>query len=155
MVAQHHPDRATLKDFRADPALLCAEEEALAAADRIVTPHTEIAALFGERAIVLDWITPPTRFKHAPDSRRIAFPGPTIARKGAYELREAARVLDLEIVLLGSDLEGVDFWKGVRTTRDIGDCGAAFVQPAFLEDKPRKLLAALASGIPVFATNAC
>jgi hypothetical protein len=154
-VSQHHPDRATLKDFRSDPALLHAEEEALAAADAIVTPHTDIAALFGERAILLDWKTPPTRFKHAPGSRRIAFPGPTIARKGAYELREAARALDLEVVLLGSDLEGADFWNGVRTSRNIGDGVAAFVQPAFLEDKPRKLLAALASDIPVIATPEC
>ncbi len=155
MVSQRHPERTTLKDFRADPVLPRAEDEALAAADTIVTPHTDIAALFGERAILLDWKTPTARFKHAPGSRRVAFPGPTIARKGAYELREAARALDLEVVLLGSDLEGTDFWKGIRTSRDISDGVAAFVQPAFLEDKPRKLLAALASGIPVFATKAC
>jgi hypothetical protein len=154
-VSQHHPERATLKDFRADPALLRVEEEALAAADAIVTPHADIAAMFGERAILLDWKTPPTRFKHAPGSRRIAFPGPTIARKGAYELREAARALDLEVVLLGSELEGSEFWNGVRTSRDIGGGVAAFVQPAFLEDKPRKLLAALASGIPVIASSEC
>src|SRR4029077_14163594 len=110
---------------------------------------------FGERAVLLDWKMPPTRFKHAPGSRRIAFPGPTIARKGAYELREAARALDLEVVLLGSDLEGAEFWKGVRTSRNIGDGVAAFVQPAFLEDKPRKLLAALASGLPVIAPPEC
>jgi len=154
-VSQRHPERATLKDFRANPALLSAEDEALAAADAIVTPHADIAALFGERAILLDWKAPSARFKHAPGSRRVAFPGPTIARKGAYELRGAARALDLEVVLLGSDLEGAEFWKGVRTTRDIGDGVAAFVQPAFLEDKPRKLLAALTSGIPVIATAAC
>lgn len=154
-VSRHHPERATLKDFRADPALLCAEDEALAAADAIVTPHADIAALFGDRAIVLNWKTPQPRFRHAPGSRRIAFPGPTIARKGAYELREAARALNLEVVLLGSDLEGTDFWAGVRTTRDISNGVAAFVQPAFLEDKPRKLLAALAGGIPVIATAAC
>jgi len=155
MAARQYPDRATLKDFRVDRALLHAEEEALAAADRIVTPHADIAVLFGERATVLDWKTPSTCFKHAPGSRRIAFPGPTIARKGAYELREAARALGLEVVLLGSDLEGADFWSGVRTSRDIGDGVAAFVQPAFLEDKPRKLLAALASSVPVIATPEC
>jgi hypothetical protein len=147
-----HPERGTLVDFRADST---AETQALAAADAIVTPHTQIAALFGERAVLLPWTTPKTRFKHAPGSRRIAFAGPTIARKGAHELREAARTLGFEVVLMGSDLEGAEFWRGVRTTRDIGDGVAAFVQPAFLEDKPRKLLAALASGIPVIATDAC
>jgi hypothetical protein len=154
-VSARYPERATLKDFRADPVLLRAEEEALAAADAIVTPHAEIAEMFSGRAILLDWKTPPTRFKHAPASRRIAFPGPTIARKGAYELRAAARALDLEVVLIGCAFEGADFWQGVRTSRDIGNGVAAFVQPALLEDKPRKLISALASGIPVIATKAC
>jgi hypothetical protein len=152
--ARRHPERRTLADFRADPALVCAESEALDAAQAIVTPHADIAAPFGERAVLLDWKTPTARFKHAPGSRRIAFPGPTIARKGAFELREAARALDLEVALLGSDLEGADFWSGVRTTRDLGGV-AAFVQPALIEDKPRRLLAALASGIPVIATREC
>jgi len=152
--ARRHPERRTLADFRADPDLVRAESEALAAAQTVVTPHSDIAALFGGRAVLLDWKTPPTRFKHAPASRRIAFPGPAIARKGAYEVREAARALDLEVALLGSDLEGADFWHGVRTTRD-GDGVAAFVQPAVIEDKPRRLLAALASGIPVIATREC
>ncbi|HEX4296031.1 MAG TPA: VanW family protein [Rhizomicrobium sp.] len=152
--AHRHPGRKTLADFRADPALVHAESEALAAAQTLVTPHADIAALFGERATLLDWKTPPARFNHAPGSRRIAFPGPTIARKGAFELREAARALDLEVALLGNDLEGADFWSGVRTTRDL-DGLAAFVQPALIEDKPRRLLAALASGIPVIATREC
>jgi hypothetical protein len=153
--ARRHPERKTLADFRADPALVAAESEALAAAARIVTPHADIAALFGERAVLLDWTAPPTRFRHVPGSRRIAFAGPTIARKGAYEVREAAAELDLEVVLMGSELEGANFWRGVRTTRDIAGGVAAFVQPAVIEDKPRKLLAALASGIPVIATREC
>ena len=150
--SQMHPGRGSLSDFRADST---AETEALAAAEAIVTPHTEIAALFGDRAVRLAWTAQAARFKHAPGSRRIAFVGPTIARKGAYELRDAARALDLEVVLIGSELEGAEFWRGARITRDIGQGVAAFVQPAFLEDKPRKLLAALASGIPVIATSAC
>lgn len=153
--ARLHPERGTLSDFRADPVLMRAEAEALAAADSIVTPHAEIAALFGERAILLDWTEPKARIAHAPGSRRIAFPGPTIARKGAYELREAARALDLEVVLLGSELEGEGFWRGVRTSRDTGAGVAAVVQQAIIEDKPRRLLAALASGIPVIATREC
>jgi glycosyltransferase involved in cell wall biosynthesis len=91
--------------------------------------------------------------------QRVAFPGPTIARKGAYELREAAKALDLEIVLIGSELEGDGFWDGVRTRRadpaNWLDGVSAVVQPALLEDAPRKLLQALASGVPVVATPAC
>ncbi|HEX4862278.1 MAG TPA: glycosyltransferase, partial [Rhizomicrobium sp.] len=153
--ARRHPERGSLSDFRADPALAAAESEALAAATRIVTPHADIAALFGERALLLDWQTPRLRFAYAPESRRIAFAGPTIARKGAHEVRDAARALGLEIVLMGSELEGAGFWRDVRTTRNIADGVSAFVQPAVIEDKPRKLLAALASGIPVVATREC
>jgi glycosyltransferase involved in cell wall biosynthesis len=84
--------------------------------------------------------------------------GPTIARKGAYEVREAARALDLEVVLPGSELEGPDFWRGVRTRSASAsnwlDGVAAVVQPALLEDAPRKLLFALANGVPVIATRA-
>jgi glycosyltransferase involved in cell wall biosynthesis len=89
---------------------------------------------------------------------RIAFPGPTIARKGAYEVREAARVLDLEIVCLGSELEGAGFWDGVKTRGAYPQwltSVAAVVQPAIVEDRPRHLLAALAAGVPVIATAAC
>jgi len=53
-----HPERHTLVDFRADAALVAAETEALAAADAIITPHTQIAALFGDRAVRLDWHMP-------------------------------------------------------------------------------------------------
>ncbi|HXC54829.1 MAG TPA: VanW family protein [Rhizomicrobium sp.] len=155
--AATHPERRTLADFRADPALVAAETQALAAAAKIVTPHVEIAALFGERAVLLDWVRPPAR--RGDGGRAIAFVGPTIARKGAYEVRDAARALDLEIVLLGSALEGSGFWSGVRTRRpDPANWlhgVAAVVQPALLEDAPRRLLAALAAGVPVIATRAC
>ncbi|HEY1631686.1 MAG TPA: VanW family protein [Rhizomicrobium sp.] len=158
--AKTHPGRASLADFRADPALLAAETEALAAADKIVTPHAEIARLFGERAVLVDWRMPkPLARKGAVVPDRIVFPGPTIARKGAYELREAARALDLEVVLIGSELEGSGFWNGVRTIRagttNWLDGVACVVQPALLEDAPRRLFEARASGVPVIATAAC
>jgi hypothetical protein len=157
--AARHPERKSLADFRADPALVEAERDALAHADAVVTPHTEIAALFGDRAIRLDWHRPTLRaIESAVVADRVAFAGPMIARKGAYELREAARALDLEIVLLGSELEGADFWCDVRTRKPDANWLAgisAVVQPALLEDAPRRLLLALSSGVPVIATPAC
>jgi hypothetical protein len=155
-----HPERRTLSDFRADPDLVATEAEALAAADSIVTPHAEIAELFGKHAVRLEWSMPKALPRTAAGvPRRIAFPGPTLARKGAYELREAARALDLEIVLTGNELEGAGFWDGIRIRRADGsnwlDGVMAVVQPALLEEAPRALLAALASGIPVLATKAC
>jgi glycosyltransferase involved in cell wall biosynthesis len=87
------------------------------------------------------------------------FPGPTIARKGCYELRDAARMIDLEIVPLGSDIESGQFWSGIPTGRPDSANWlsgiAAVVQPAMVEHSPRRLLTALAAGVPVIATKAC
>jgi hypothetical protein len=154
-----HPDRASLADFRAPPWLAAAEAEALAEADSLITPHAEIADLFGDRAIRLEWARPKVSVRRSVGAV-IAFPGPTVARKGAYELRAAAERLNLTIRPLGSELEGADFWRGVRLDRSAAagnwlDGVAAVVQPALVEDAPRKLLAALAAGVPVIATPAC
>ena len=155
-----HPERATLGDFRAPAELVAAEAEALAYVTHVVTPHRDIAELFRDRTTVLDWKLPAHHPVAPGASRRIAFPGPTIARKGAYELREAARALGLEIVLLGSELEGPNFWRGVSVRRPNAGTDwlpdvAAVVQPALVEERPRHLLAALAGGVPVIATSAC
>ena len=157
-----YPDRASLRDFRADPDLVLAEAEALAEAETVVTPHPAVAVLFPGRAVRLDWCVP-AALPRPPGRavRRVAFPGPVLARKGAYEVREAARVLDLEVVLLGNGFEGEGFWHGVRTCRPGPGAGAwldgvaAVVQPALAEEQPRRLLAACAAGVPVVATAAC
>ena len=53
-----HPESTTLGDFRADPYLLEAEAEALRHARKIITPHTDIAALFRSRAELIGWHVP-------------------------------------------------------------------------------------------------
>jgi hypothetical protein len=156
-----HPERATLGDFRAPVALVEAETEALAYAARIVTPHREIARLFPDKATILDWQMPTVRRAvPAARPRRIAFPGPTVARKGAHAVCEAARALGLEVVALGSELEGPDFWSGIAMRKPAPGFGwldqvAAVVQPAIAEERPSHLLTALVAGVPVIATPAC
>ena len=154
-----HPERKSLSDFRATPWFADAERDALTAAARVITPHAMIADLFGDRAVELPWqASKPRVHSGAVVPRRIAFPGPTVARKGAWEVREAARALDCEVVLLGAELEGEGFWDGVRTLRSADDWldgVAAVVQPAVVEEQPRRLRAALAAGVPVVATKAC
>ncbi|MEM7159493.1 MAG: VanW family protein [Myxococcota bacterium] len=151
-----HPHSPTLADFRADPGLMEAETEALAAADRIVTPHAGLARSFGERAVKLGWARPPTtpRSPSTAARPRLWLPASTLGRKGVYELREALEGLDVDLVLGGPVLEDPDFWG--RPTRRGGledaDC---VVLPAHVETAPRRLLAALARGIPVIASDAC
>jgi len=158
------PDRASLGDFRADPHLVRAEWDALLGAERIITPHREIAQLFPGRAELLEWdksraTNTGFRARERLSSRSIGFPGPTAARKGAYEVREVARQLDLEVLLCGSELERDGFWDGVRVRRVKFDDAIAetglIVQPSFVEDQPRTLLKALSHGCTVIATPAC
>ena len=89
----------------------------------------------------------------------LPFPDRPWRARAPSRLREAARRLDLEMLLPGGELEGSDFWSGVRVRRNLpADWmlqATAIVQPAFVEDKPRLLLAAIAAGVPVIATAAC
>jgi hypothetical protein len=152
-----HPDRRTLADYRAESWLADAETEALAAAEEIVTPSAEIAALFDGRARLLDWQTPPPPSQPPSRGDVFAFAGPTVARKGAYEVREVARRFGAKLRPMGAELEGPDFWAGVEI--DPGPAGwlegvCAVVQPALAEAAPRRLLEALAAGVPVIATAA-
>ena len=154
-----HPDRATLADYRAEPWFAAAEAEALEAVARIVTPHAEIAALFGERAQRLEWRRPPPPARPPEPGDVFAFPGPTVARKGAYEVREAARQLGVRVRPAGAELEGPGFWSGVEVAAAAPgaswlDGVRAVVHPAIAEGAPRRLLEALAAGVPVIATEA-
>ena len=45
-----HPESKTLGDFRAESWLIEAETEALKNARKIITPHTEIANIFQNKA---------------------------------------------------------------------------------------------------------
>ena len=150
------PEARTLGDFRADPDLVEAETAALAEAGKWITPHSGIAALAGARAEKLAWHLPalPRRTR----GRRIIFPASTLARKGAAELREVARESLLPIGLGGPSLRGSDFWHGCNVVPANGDWlrdAAAVALPAWVENQPRRLLEAIAAGVPVIASDAC
>lgn len=154
-----HPQSRTLADFRADPAELELERTALAAAERLVTPHAGLARALGERAVRLGWARPPkTPARDAAPGRpgplRVWFPASTLGRKGAYELRQALHGLDVELVLGGPVLESPDFWNRPTRQGDLGDADLV-VSPAHVETAPRRLLSALARGVPVIASDAC
>ena len=155
-----HPKSTTLGDFRADSWLLEAESEALHHAQKIVTPHTHIASLFDGRAELLRWKKPRPvdRVTSKNEKPVIVFPSSTVGRKGCYELREALRGQNIKLITLGSYIESPDFWdrfdveKGDDDWRNRADL---VVLPAHVEHRPRRLLAAVAHGIPVIATPNC
>lgn len=156
--ASKDPSRKSLSDFRAGNWMLEAERAALEQADRIITPHTEIAKLYPDKTTLLPWTLPSAKQVTRGDA--IAFPGPAIARKGSDIVRKVAKELNLPVILAGSDLEPPGFWSGIDlrlpTPAAHWLTGAAFVlQPAVMEDQPRKLLEALSCAVPVIATTAC
>lgn len=160
-----HPDSPTLADFRADAALVEAEEEALRGAHALVTPHAAVAAYcrarYGGLVQQLDWVIPPARNAGNPPESRgaVLFPASALGRKGAYEVRAACRALGLPVRVLGQASEGVDFWAGVDASpadrRDPWIGVACVVLPAFVEHRPRLLLEALARGLPVLCSPEC
>ena len=158
--ANLHPESMTLGDFRAEKWLADAEAEALKHARKIITPHSQIASLFGERAELVAWTRPQMkdRLKPSNDKPVIVFPASTVGRKGCYELRDAIENLNVKVLTLGPFIESADFWNGFDVERggdEWLDLADLVVLPAHAEHKPRRLLAAASKGIPVIASENC
>jgi hypothetical protein len=158
--AAHYPESPTLGDFRAPAGLAEAEEEALAEATRIHTPHRELAKFYPEKTELLDWMLPCVAKKSVPGGKTILFPASALGRKGAYAMRDAMQGLDAELVVTGRAREhDGEFWKSVRIKQTENSTWpeqvAAVVLPAIVEHQPRALLRAVAMGLPVIATEAC
>lgn len=154
--AKAWPEAKMLTDFRADPELLELESEALAAADHWLTPHSAIANLAPKCTKPLPWRLPKSQLRKRGD--RIVFPASTLACKGAWELRTIARRTLMPLTLTGPVIEGREFWAGCNAIPAGADWlanAAAVALPAWVENQPRRLLAAVAAGIPVIATPAC
>ena len=133
----------------------------LAAAARIATPHRQIASHLGAKAILVDWKFPEVRKRSEDGGRntRWFFPASALGRKGIYELAEAFRGEDRELLILGRADEGSgEVLQGVNhraaTVADLTNC-AGLVIPAWVEHEPRLALRALAMGLPVVASRAC
>ena len=70
------------------------------------------------------------------------------------QLREALQGLGVELLLGGPVLESRDFWDRPTRQGELGDADLV-VSPAHVETSPRRLLTALARGVPVIASDAC
>jgi hypothetical protein len=168
--ARSHAQSPTLVDFRAEPALIAAERDALAQAQRWITPHAQIVDLAGARALRLLWRVPEVRARSEAASppvvsasgvsRSVFFAASSLARKGVYEFRQAIEGLNLRVLLPPGAWESADLWDGfdVERVATYGDGVAradAVALPAWIEHQPRGLLLAIAAGKPIVATAAC
>ena len=161
---RRHPEQRSLRDFRADPALIEAEWSGLLAGQAWWSPHAQVLALAGARACALPWAMPaplpPAERVAAGAKPRVFFPASPLARKGILELLAALRDQDLEILLPPGDSErGLD--PGRASLRRVASYRQGLLEadvvalPAWVEHQPRALLGAIASGLPVVATPAC
>lgn len=158
--AAQYPESHTLSDFRVAERLESLDTACLERAHRLITPHSELQALFGAKASALSWAVPDTiADQRGQPANTIGFPASTLGRKGAYQVREVAAKLGLRVRLFGRVLESDDFWKGVdiewAETND-GLAGlACVVLPSVFEARPSRLLKALSLGVQVIASPGC
>ncbi|WP_028980532.1 VanW family protein [Sporocytophaga myxococcoides] len=150
-----YPESRTLKDYRASQPIIDLENRALTMSHKIITPHHNIADIFRNKAIQLDWSLPDIRPAESIGTK-ILFPS-SLGRKGAYEVKKLAMELNLSIVIAGRAAEQDDFWKGIVTERFNGNFKeiGLVVYPAYVEHQPRLILKAISKGIPVITTRAC
>ncbi|MDB5807644.1 MAG: hypothetical protein JWN73_4966 [Betaproteobacteria bacterium] len=157
-----HPQSPTLGDFRADAALVEAEEAALHEAAALITPHRAVAQFAAARYAAaveqLEWLAP-APVQAAGRGGSVLFPASALGRKGAYELREACRELRLPVRVLGQASEEAAFWRGIEMRavdrRAFWSDVACVALPAFVEHRPRLLLQAQARGLPVVCSSDC
>lgn len=161
---RRHPQLRSLRDFRADEALIADEWQALQGAEVWWSPHAQVLAMAGERGRVLPWAIPSvplaTGRATVRTRPRLFFPASPLARKGILELLEALRDRDVEILLPPGDSEreldpGRARLRRVASYREGLAQADGVVLPAWVEHQPRALLAAIGAGLPVVATPAC
>ncbi|WAC11109.1 VanW family protein [Dyadobacter pollutisoli] len=154
---KNFPESKTLNDFRASQALVDFENEALTSARSIITPHEEIAKIFINKSVKLQWNLPKKATNSDVKGSKILFPASALARKGAYEIRRLAKELNFSIVLVGKALEDENFFNGIETEfagKNPFDNVKLVIYPAYIMHNPKPLLEALARDIPVITTTA-
>lgn len=153
--AKNHPHSQTLKDFRLPSARIESEWKLLEQAEKIITPHGYLAKLFPEKTILLPW-QQPNISKKSSSSTQIAFVGPTVGRRGIYEMRDLLDKIKFPLVVFGRNLEQPDFWKDYpvqeKSWEDhwLENVGLV-ISLAYVENQPRRLLEAEAAGVSILS----
>lgn len=151
-----HTQSLTLNDFRAQETLIKQEQNALLNASKIITAHSEIASLFPNKKLKLNWeIISSEKTKNK--GNKILFPASALARKGAYEIKKLAQELNLELLILGNKTEYENFWEDVKVERFYNNFEdvKAIIYPTYIENHPHQILKLIPKGIPIITTTAC
>lgn len=153
-----NPRSPTLNDFRAPDSFVELESRALNRARHIITPHSEIASMFGHRAVPLEWHLPSGTAKAGGRGTHVLLAAPPLGRKGIYEVEKLAEELKLSVIALGGATEGSAPLRSpfIETVDALPfeEIGLVLL-PAYVEHKPRAVLKAIAMGIPAIVSEAC
>lgn len=152
-----HARSKTLNDFRAPEDVVEAETRALNHARHIITPHSEIAALFNHKSVKLHWMPSGNLERQTVARGPILFPASALGRKGAHLVRQLAQDIPAEITVNPRNLEEEEFWKDTPVRWSDADSlrtARLILYPAYVEHQPRMLLKAIKVGIPVIASAA-
>lgn len=151
-----YPESETLNDYRAPDSWVESETRALQAAQKILSPHSEILKLFPKQAFPLRWLIPAPKEKTVSQKKGILFPGSALGRKGAYEMKRLAKELDLSLFVLGNAVEQEGFWENlsVKPFQNSWEEIGLVVYPTYVENQPRQLLKAISLKIPIVTTTA-
>lgn len=145
----------TLKDFRAPYQIINNENKALTKAQKIITPHNEIAELFINKSEKIEWLIPE---KESPtnNQNKILFPASALGRKGAYEIKQLLKELKFDLLISGNKFEEENFWENLNVEKFNGNFNniGLILYPTYIENQPRILLQALSRGIPIITTTA-
>jgi hypothetical protein len=152
----NHKESPTLNDFRASKELIELENKALTKARQIITPHSEIAEIFKNKVIKLDWHISNTATRQI-NGNKLLFPASAVGRKGAYEIKRLAKELQLDLTISGRTIENENFWEDLKIEKFNGDFNqiGLVIYPTYIEHQPRQVLKAISKGIPVITTSAC
>lgn len=160
-----YPQSPTLNNFRVSTELAITEMAALQQARQIITPHAELANLWPHKTQQLDWVLPKvhhsrSQLKSSSPTPILLLPSASIGRKGIYELRSALQNLDIHLIIAGGELEDPDFWQGYQVEyqpnyqQSLAQADIV-VAPTWVDHQPRRVLQAIAQGIPTICSTAC
>ncbi|HLO98591.1 MAG TPA: VanW family protein [Fimbriimonas sp.] len=153
------PESKTISDFRADESRVEAEWQAILGAVKLVTPHPYLADWLRKNTTVpvelIEWVLPKVVAPAQVEPGLVYFPGPTIAREGAYALRNAAQSGGVQLAVGGKNLEDPSFWSGVELVPGERVDSEVVVIPAVFQNRPVVGLKAVAMGKRVVATATC
>jgi glycosyltransferase involved in cell wall biosynthesis len=161
LAAGLHPQSPTFNNFRVLPEVAGGEMAGLEQARQLITPHAELARLWLEKTTLLDWVMPVVNLCQSTARKpTVVLPSASLGRKGIYELKAALMGLDVTLIIAGIELEEPDFWQGydVRYLANYAQAlsqATVVVSPAWIEHQPRRILQAIAAGVPTIVSTAC